>query len=224
MSTATAALSPPPLDERTPAAQSPTAGRVFAVDSRPVMRSGLARLAGRALGAQALALDDLGQAAAARRFGNAPPRLLLLGLRQGEDPASAVAAARRIAPIVICVPEQGDAAGIRAVLRAGADGYVLPEALTPETLRDAVEAIEAGAPALPDEPPEGTGAEAGLAITARCHEVLRSLADGLHDREIAERLGISTSSVRKHVANAQLRLHARTRTQAVARAARDGLL
>jgi two-component system response regulator DesR len=188
------------------------------------MRSGLARLAGRALGAQALALDDLVQAAAARRFGHAAPRLLLLGLRRGDDPAPAVAAARRIAPIVICVPEQGDAAGIRAALGAGADGYVLPESLTPEALRAAVETIEAGGPALPDEPPEGAGAEVALAITARCHEVLRSLADGLHDREIAERLGISTSSVRKHVANAQLRLNARTRTQAVALAARDGLV
>jgi DNA-binding NarL/FixJ family response regulator len=61
-------------------------------------------------------------------------------------------------------------------------------------------------------------------ITARSLEVLRSLAEGLHDDEIAERLGISTSSVRKHICGAQERLRARTRTQAVAMAARWGFL
>jgi DNA-binding CsgD family transcriptional regulator len=54
--------------------------------------------------------------------------------------------------------------------------------------------------------------------------VLRSLADGLHDEEIGDRLGISTSSVRKHIAASQQRLEARTRTQLVAIAARSGLL
>jgi DNA-binding NarL/FixJ family response regulator len=61
-------------------------------------------------------------------------------------------------------------------------------------------------------------------VTERSLEVLGSLADGLHDREIASRLGISTSAVRKHIASAQARLGARTRTQAVATAARTGLL
>lgn len=220
-----AALAEPGVSRRAPAATEDvlTQPRVFIVEGRPLLRSGLARLAGRALGATALALADLDQAAAARRFGDGAPRVLLLGLRAGEDPGSLVAAARRIAPIVICVPERGDPTLIRSALGAGADGYVRPESLTAEVLREAVEAIETGAPVAAQalEPVRGHDA---LAITARCHEVLRSLADGLHDHEIAERLGISTSSVRKHVANAQARLQARTRTQAVALAVRDGLL
>jgi DNA-binding CsgD family transcriptional regulator len=62
------------------------------------------------------------------------------------------------------------------------------------------------------------------AVTERCLEVLRSLADGLHDEEIADRLEISTSSVRKHIASAQERLGARTRTQVVAIVAASGLV
>ena len=67
-------------------------------------------------------------------------------------------------------------------------------------------------------------ADRPASVTERSLEVLGSLADGLHDHEIAIRLGISTSSVRKHIASAQTRLGARTRTQAVATAAREGLL
>jgi DNA-binding NarL/FixJ family response regulator len=66
--------------------------------------------------------------------------------------------------------------------------------------------------------------QAAATITARCLQVLGGLSDGLHDHEIARSLGISTSAVRKHITAAQERLEARTRTQVVAIAARNGLL
>ena len=132
----------------------------FAIDARPLVRSGLATLARRALGCDAHALNDVDKAAAALRLAESPPRVVLLGLRSGDDPAER--------------------------FRASAD--------------------------------------APVALTARCLEVLQSLADGLHDDEIASRLGISTSSVRKHISSAQGRLKARTRTQVVAIVAVDGLL
>jgi len=89
------------------------------------------------------------------------------------------------------------------------------------TLRRTVEAAEAGEPYIPHE--LGAGHEQALStITARCLEVWAGLSDGLHDHEIASRLGISTSAVRKHISGAQERLQARTRTQVVAMAARNG--
>ena len=152
-------------------------------------------------------------------------------MRTGDDPAPLVAAARRIAPIVICVVDRADPALVRAALDAEADGYLLSDRADPESLRTLIDAIQFGGETIPGEllgrGAGGTGAAAQVGpgfITERCREVLLSLADGLHDDEIAERLGISTSSVRKHVANAQERLEAKTRTQAVARAARAGLL
>ena len=202
--------------------------RVFAVDGRPLVRSGLAAIARRALGAGALAVTDLSQAAAARALTESDPEAVLLGVRDGDDPAALVAGARRIAPIVICVLDRADPALVRSALAAGADGYMLSEQTGPEKLRATIEAIRGGAepvaPELRSSSPTEAGAGGPGSITERCREVLLSLADGLHDHEIAARLGISTSSVRKHVANAQERLDARTRTQAVARAARAGLL
>ena len=204
--------------------------RVLAVDVRPLVRSGLAGIARRALGGGALAVTDLSQAAAARLLTESDPEALLLGLRPGDDPAALVAGARRIAPIVICVVDGEDPALVRAALDAEADGYLLSDRANPESLRALIDAIRFGGETVPAEL-LGRGPVAGRAgtaragfITERCREVLLSLADGLHDHEIAERLGISTSSVRKHVANAQERLEAKTRTQAVARAARAGLL
>jgi DNA-binding NarL/FixJ family response regulator len=202
---------------------------VFAVDGRPLVRSGLAGIARRALGAGALALTDLGQASAARGLTESDPETLLLGLRAGDDPAALVAAARRIAPIVICVVDRSDPSLVRAALDADADGYLLSDQADPATLRSLIDAVRFGGETVPAAllGRGGRGAASatgGGFVTERCREVLRSLADGLHDHEIAERLGISTSSVRKHVANAQERLESKTRTQAVARAARAGLL
>jgi DNA-binding CsgD family transcriptional regulator len=93
------------------------------------------------------------------------------------------------------------------------------------TMRATVIAAEAGECLVPAELERfRVGPGAPVALTARCLEVLQSLADGLHDDEIAHRLGISTSSVRKHIASAQDRLEARTRTQVVAIVAVDGLV
>lgn len=221
-----------PLREPTPvhrSGQTPlqrgTRVRILAVDDRPLLRSGLARVARRAFGAGALPVGDLAQAAAATRLLDAQPRALLLGLHAGDDPATLLERARRIAAMVIVVLDLGDPALIRAALAARADGYLLVERATPDELRATLEAAEAGIRAVPAElrtVPAGGAVPA--AITPRCLEVLRLLAAGLHDDEIAGELGISTSSVRKHVAGAQQRLVARTRTQAVAMAARDGLL
>lgn len=199
--------------------------RIFAVDSRPLLRSGLAGVARRAFGAGALPVSDLDQAAAASRFLDAEPRAVLLGLRTGDDPAALLEHARRIAATVILVLDLSDAALIRAALAAGADGYMLVEQTNPDELRSTLEAAETGIRAIPPELHHARpGGAEPAAITDRCLEVLRLLAAGLHDDEIASELAISTSSVRKHVANAQQRLAARTRTQAVALATRGGLL
>jgi DNA-binding NarL/FixJ family response regulator len=196
----------------------------LAVDSRPLLRSGLAGIARRAFGTGSLPFADLQQAAAATRFVDGEPRALLLGLRSGDRPAELLERARRIAPTVILVFDRSDLDLSRAALDAGADGYMLVEATTVEELRMTVEAAEAGGPAIPAELELEASGRTELGISERCREVLSALAEGLRDDEIAARLGVTTSSVRKHIANAQQRLQARTRTQAVALAAREGLV
>jgi DNA-binding NarL/FixJ family response regulator len=199
---------------------------VFAIDPRPLVRSGLAGLARRALSCNAHGLSDLRQAHAALRLVKSPPRLLLLSLRSGDDPEALVAAAREFGAPVVCVLEGRDQALARAALAARADGYLPLGGATSEALRWTIAAVEAGEPAVPDELRQLATADGGpqRAVTERCLQVLQSLADGLHDDEIADRLKISTSSVRKHIASAQERLGARTRTQVVAIVATSGLV
>jgi DNA-binding NarL/FixJ family response regulator len=203
-----------------------TAPRVFAIDSRPLVRSGLAGLARRALSCNAHGVSDLEQAHAAVRLVQSPPRVLLLGIREGDDPEALVAAARELGAPIVCVLEGRDPALARAAIGARADGYLVLESVTSETLRSALDAVQRGERVVPESLRWLAASDGGArpAVTERCLEVLRSLADGLHDEEIADRLEISTSSVRKHIASAQERLGARTRTQVVAIVAASGLV
>src|SRR5688572_16680726 len=61
-------------------------------------------------------------------------------------------------------------------------------------------------------------------LTAREIEVLEALAEGLSNRGIAARLGISDQTVKFHVASVMAKLGAANRTDAVRRAVRDGLI
>jgi DNA-binding NarL/FixJ family response regulator len=203
-----------------------TAPRVFAIDSRPLHRSGLAGLARRALSCHAHGVSDLEQARAAVALVQCPPRILLLGLRPGDDAEALVASGRELGAPIVCVLEGRDPVLARAAIAARADGYLPLHVASSEALALTVAAVEAGERVVPDELRQLAASDGGThrAVTERCLEVLGSLADGLHDEEIAQRLDISTSSVRKHIASAQERLGARTRTQVVAIVAASGLV
>ena len=199
---------------------------IVAVDRRPLVRAGLARLAGSALDCRVEAVADLAEAGAVLRATASDPRALLIGVPRGEDPAQVIGEAMGFGVPVLCAVDDQSETVIRSVLAAGAHGYVVIEQLEAESLRATLSGIEAGEPvtALIGGGLGDVRADRPASVTERSLEVLGSLADGLHDHEIAIRLGISTSSVRKHIASAQTRLGARTRTQAVATAAREGLL
>jgi DNA-binding NarL/FixJ family response regulator len=202
--------------------RSELSGVILAIDARPLVRAGLARLAAGALGCRVEAVADLTEATHALRRNGYPPRALLLGIPRGQDPRILVTKAMRHTAPVICAIDSHDEDELAShALTAGAHGYLVIEHASTTTLRATLLAIEHGHPtATPTTDPRKRPAP----ITQRSLEVLSSLADGLHDHEISTRLGISTSSVRKHIASAQTRLHARTRTQAVATATRTGLL
>jgi DNA-binding NarL/FixJ family response regulator len=120
-------------------------------------------------------------------------------------------------------------------LRAGASGFLLKDA-PPEALVAAVRAVAAGdallAPSItrrliegfahrrrpPDPPP-------GLAeLTDREREVLRLMARGLSNAEIAERLHVGESTVKTHVGHVLSKLELRDRVQAVVLAYEAGVV
>jgi LuxR family maltose regulon positive regulatory protein len=76
----------------------------------------------------------------------------------------------------------------------------------------------------PPQPVVALGASPVEALTIREHEVLRLIAAGLRNQEIADRLSISTATVKRHIANAYAKLGVSHRTEALARAAELKLL
>ena len=121
-------------------------------------------------------------------------------------------------------------------LRAGASGFLLKD-VTAERLFDAVRVIAAGdallAPAVTRRlisefalRPKGEGASpAALAeLTPRETEVLRLVAEGLSNQEIAGRLVVTEETVKTHVSRVLNKLGLRDRTQAVVMAYESGLV
>jgi DNA-binding NarL/FixJ family response regulator len=126
---------------------------------------------------------------------------------------------------------------VYAALRAGASGFLLKDT-TPEGLIAAVRVIAAGdqllAPSVTKRPVErcarapapaaGLAAPALQRLTGREMEVLRFVARGMSNAEIADALVVSDSTVKSHVAHVLAKLDLRDRVQAVVLAYESGLV
>jgi DNA-binding NarL/FixJ family response regulator len=121
---------------------------------------------------------------------------------------------------VIVVLSQADHAQITRTLRAGARG-VVPSNVTGPGLAAAVRAVYHG---WVLSPPDTVPAAPVEALTPREIEVVRVLADGLSNKEIAGRLGISEHTVKFHVNSILGKLGAGSRTEAVTIGLRSGLI
>jgi DNA-binding NarL/FixJ family response regulator len=120
-------------------------------------------------------------------------------------------------------------------LRAGASGFLLKDA-PPAQLLHGIRTVAAGSALLAPEVtrrlvgryasrirPVGAASDQN-ALTAREVEVLRLIADGLSNSEIATTLGISQETVKTYVSRTLTKLQVRDRTQAVIYAYRHGLV
>ncbi len=152
----------------------------------------------------------------------------------GWDPAREAAALRLpeagedTPPLVALVP---DGAGVEALWAQSSAQAILLREASPEQIGAAIRAVVAGLVVL------DAGLAAGLApgepaspalpaedLTPREMEVLRLLAEGLSNRAIAHRLDISEHTVKFHVNAIMTKLDAQSRTDAVVRATRLGLI
>lgn len=129
-------------------------------------------------------------------------------------------------PFVALVSDADEA---KQVLRRGASGVLLRDG-DADRMAGALRAAMEGLVAIDDRLSEALwmGAEEPVPLaeplTTRESEVLRWLAEGLSNRQIASRLEISEHTVKFHCASVMAKLDASTRTEAVVRAARAGLL
>ena len=208
--------------------------RVALCDDHSVVRSGLRRI----LAAEP-DLEVVGEAgtireavilAAAER-----PDVFVMDLNLPDGSGiTATATVRKVSPAtrVLVLTVHDDVAYLRRAFEAGADGYVLKEAADVELVH-AVRQVASGhqyvhptlgaALLAPDAPTARLGGPGGD-LSEREVEVLRCIALGSTNSEIAERLYVSVRTVETHRAHVQQKLNIRTRAQLV-RFARDaGLL
>lgn len=156
------------------------------------------------------------------------PALALLDYRMpGSAGAALVREVKEASPEtrVAVYTADADEQLVAEALAAGADGVVLKDAPLDDLVR-ALRSVHDGRPYVdPGLAPLGLVRGSGQSeLTPREVEVLRLLADGLSHDEIGRRLEIGAETVRTHARKAADRLGARTRTQAVAKAIRLGLL
>jgi DNA-binding NarL/FixJ family response regulator len=164
------------------------------------------------------------------------PDVVLLELEPQDDhPASFLSTldTELHAPAIVVLVDELSGAWVTEVLRSQVRG-VLPSEATADEIVAAVEATAAGLIVLhPDavngllsiapSTPRMPGA-AQQALTPREIEVLGMLAEGLGNKTIARRLGISEHTVKFHVGSIFSKLNASSRTEAVTLGARQGLI
>jgi two-component system, NarL family, response regulator LiaR len=126
---------------------------------------------------------------------------------------------------VVALTASVDEARMMGVLRAGATGYVRKDA-DPETLLAAVRAVARGRTYI--DPSIGKRlletVASGEVLTARENEVLRHVALGLSNREIAAALTVGEETIKTHVGNVLSKLHVENRSQAIVQALKLGLV
>jgi DNA-binding NarL/FixJ family response regulator len=214
--------------------------RVLLVDDQRLFREALAAL---------LSVQDdvrvVGDAAdgaqAIELAGRLEPDVVLMDLRM--PVMDGVTATRRLRvdrpqARVIALTTFDDDADVFAAVRAGAIGYLLKD-VSSERLIEAIRAavrgesvLEPGVAAklvsrvaqLPDDPARPRPQPLAVPLTDRELEVVRLLAGGRSNREIAGQLFLAEGTVKNHVTSALAKLGARDRTQAALRAHDLGLL
>ena len=200
--------------------------RLAIIDDHPVFREGLRRVLERApdfavvwdSGTSANLIQDLEQD---------PVDVVLLDLYLGPEDdslAAARAARERFSDIrIIVVSASLDWDSVTASRQAGASGY-LPKDLSVEDMVAAIRALadpRLGRMSFSDRVSPGRNSGSGLVaqagLTRREREVLFEMICGRSNRDIAARLGVSVTTVNKHVHHILSKLKAKTRAQVMAR-------
>jgi len=199
--------------------------RCLVVDDHPVVRQGIRALLERELpGAEVIDAPTTADALAA--LSDPRPDVVVIDPSSGGGDLEKVVDQLRSSvdsPIVVFTGN-GGARLLADALKAGVKGYVRKDS-PPEDLVRAIQAAQSGDfyvdPALSSTI---VLEEGDRTLTVRQREILQMLADGMQTEAVARELGLSTETVRTHTKRILAKLHADTRTQAVAIAIRNGLL
>jgi DNA-binding NarL/FixJ family response regulator len=200
--------------------------RVLSVDDHPLLREGLAAIINDQPD-MSLVAEASSSSEAVQRFREHRPDVTLMDLRlpdaSGIDAMIAIRAEFADARIIMLTTFEGDVE-IQRALEAGARGYML-KSMPPRELVEVIRQVHAGKKRVPAEVASHLAEHlSDEALTVREIDVLRHIAGGNRNRDIAERLYISEETVKVHVKHIMEKLGATDRTQAVAIAVRRGII
>jgi len=200
--------------------------RVLVVDDHPMIRAGLTATIDPEPDMTVVASASTGREGL-EQYRQHQPDVMLIDLKMPE--MGGVEAIRTIraefpsAKIIVVSTYQGDEDIYRA-LEAGAVTYLLKDMLGERLVRVIREVAGGGRPIPPEVAQRLSERMFHAALTAREIEVLRLIARGMRNKEIAAELKISDETAQGHVKNILAKLSVHDRTEAVAVAIRRGIV
>lgn len=204
--------------------------RILVADDHALFREGLCSLLGSVPGTAVVGEAATGEEAIARSIELQPDVVLMdihmPGTNGIESTRRIVRESPHIGVIIVTMFEDDDS--VFAAMRAGAKGYVLKGADQEEMLK-VIRAVAAGeahfGPAIAmrlmrffSAPKPVAAPEAFPDLTAREREILGLITQGRTNQEIANKLFLSTKTVRNHISNIFAKLQVADRSQAIVRA------
>jgi DNA-binding NarL/FixJ family response regulator len=218
--------------------------RVLVVDDQQIIQEGISTILSYQAGIEVVGVANNGQVAIEQAL-RLQPDVILMDVRMPVmDGVAATAQLRLQLPTsrILMLTTFDDEEYVLEALRAGATGYLLKD-IPGRELAQAIRSVQAGLyqldPSvasrviarlnrpLPDQPSPPTPARSSnlkVDLTEREIEILRLIAGGASNREIAQQLVITEGTVKNHVSNILNRLSLRDRTQAALFAREQGLL
>lgn len=207
--------------------------RVFLADDHAVVREGLVALIGTEADMEVVGTAANGEEAV-RRVLHYQPDVTLLDLHMPRKSGlEAIVEIKEKLPgaHILVLTSFGDDENVFTAIKSGALGYLLKDT-PPHELIEAIRNVHAGKSALhpdialkvirelkkPGERPSSVDP-----LTVREVDVLKQVARGLSNEEIAQELVVSERTVRTHVSNILGKLHLANRTQAALYALREGI-
>jgi DNA-binding NarL/FixJ family response regulator len=200
--------------------------RIFSVDDHPLLHEGIATIIRSQLDMSLVAEAANGREAL-QRFREHTPDVTLMDLRlpdmSGIDAMIAIRSEFPEARVIILTTFAGDVE-IQRALEAGARAYML-KSMPPKELVEVIRQVHAGKKRIPAEIAAHLAEHySDETLTVREIGVLREVAGGNRNRDIAEKLFITEETVKVHIKHIMEKIGASDRTQAVAIGVRRGII
>jgi len=203
----------------------PSLIRILTVDDHPLLRKGISALVNTENDMKLVAEASNGEEAI-EKFRSHRPDITLMDIQlPGVNGIVTIGQIHQEFPtarIIVLTTYSGDAQVLRAI-RAGARAFLLKRQVHRDLL-ETIRAVHAGHRRIPQEIAVELVDHPRDGLTAREIEVLRLIAGGNSNKEIADQLSIGEASVKSHVANILSKLDAKDRAHAVTIGLKRGII